>query len=314
MPASDISSPSLPSPGASEISENSEATSNTAYALRSDQEYLVTLQYRDASNLNARIALHQRFGHNTSPWQRWVFDQLIKAMQESPPRKGRVTTRVLEIGCGPARLWVENADRIPPDWAITLVDLSAGMVDEARQSIGVAFGPEQRIPFSFTVADAQSLPFAHETFDAVVANHMLYHVPDRTKAISEIRRVLRAGAPLIAATNGEAHLRELDELAARFLPETAGANRHFSEDFTLGNGADQLRASFASVEELRFPGDLEVTEAEPVVAYMASMVAVAPANLLTEERREAIRAYVEQQIATHGAFHITRVSGLFIAR
>ena len=44
--------------------------------------------------------------------------------------------------------------------------------------------------FKFEEIDAQSIPYETKTFDAVIANHMLYHVPDRAKAIAEIKRVL----------------------------------------------------------------------------------------------------------------------------
>ncbi|MCH8206807.1 MAG: class I SAM-dependent methyltransferase [Chloroflexi bacterium] len=97
-------------------------------------------------------------------------------------------SRILELGCGPAELWVKNIDRVPSAWRITLSDLSEGMVREARQNLqsGVS-------RFSFAVCDAQRVPFDDESFDAVIANHMLYHVSDRQRAYAEIRRVLRPG-------------------------------------------------------------------------------------------------------------------------
>lgn len=61
-----------------------------------DQSYLRGEQYQDAANLNARIALHQRFGTAKIGWHPWVFDQL-----DLPP-----DACVLELGCGPGLLWV----------------------------------------------------------------------------------------------------------------------------------------------------------------------------------------------------------------
>src|SRR5206468_935801 len=114
------------------------------------------------------------------------------------------TARILEIGCGPGRLWVENAARIPPGWALTLSDFSPGMAQEARRNLQTVAQPAR-----YLVCDAQALPFAAGHFDAVIANHMLYHVPDRARAFAAIRRVLRPGGTFYAATNGPAHLREL---------------------------------------------------------------------------------------------------------
>jgi hypothetical protein len=59
----------------------------------SDPEYL-TRQYRDASNLNARIALHERFSTNSYGLPRWIFDNFELQEQAS----------ILEAGCGP-RTW-----------------------------------------------------------------------------------------------------------------------------------------------------------------------------------------------------------------
>ena len=47
------------------------------------------------------------------------------------------------------------------------------------------------LKFTFGKIDAQSIPYEKDSFDAVIANHMLYHVPDLARTLSEIRRVLR---------------------------------------------------------------------------------------------------------------------------
>ncbi len=160
----------------------------------SNQTYLLTHQYNNAQKLGSRIQLHERFSTNTYDWQRWVFDHF------NMPSQGNV----LEIGCGPGMLWLKNADRIPELWNITLSDFSAGMLQEAQNNL-------RNIPhpFTFKVIDAQSIPFEDEHFDMIVANHMLYHVPDRAKALAEIRRILKPGGHFYAATNGKHHMQEM---------------------------------------------------------------------------------------------------------
>lgn len=173
----------------------------------SDRRYLRENQYRDASNLTARGGLHERFSTNGYGWHRWVFDRL------ELPADGWV----LELGCGPGWLWRENSSRVPATWTVMLSDFSQGMVREAERNLA-AVGLGQRARLSFAVADAGAIPFGAASFDAVVANHMLYHLPDLAGALSEVRRVLRPGGRFYAATNGRAHLQELDELLARFDP------------------------------------------------------------------------------------------------
>ena len=70
-------------------------------------------------------------------------------------------------------LWLTNRHRIPAGWDVTLSDLSAGMLVAAQHQIS-PYGHAIR----FVVQDAQALPFADHCFDAVIANHMLYHVPN----------------------------------------------------------------------------------------------------------------------------------------
>src|SRR5689334_22369017 len=90
-----------------------------------DPAYLRHEQYRTPGNLQARIDFHVRFRTNPEDWQLWVFDRL-----RLPP-----AARILEIGCGAGTLWLENRSRIPAGWEVTLSDLSAGMLAQARRSL-----------------------------------------------------------------------------------------------------------------------------------------------------------------------------------
>ena len=278
--------------------------------VRTNQEYLRTEQYKDASNLEARKRLHQRFSTNTYPWHRWVFDHLELS----------VGARVLELGCGPAWLWVENADRIPQAWEVTLSDFSEGMLAEAKRNVQGLNGS-----FSFRQLDAQDVPFDDASFDAVIANHMLYHVPDIPKALAEIRRVLKPGGRLYAATNGPGHLQELGTLQARLLGRESGRDYDISGSrrFGLQNGAALLEPFFPHVTLHRFEGDLEVTEAEPLVAYILSMNAlrdlmndVGAAGMdetAFEEKVAAFREYLAGRHEAEGSIHIGKETGLFEA-
>lgn len=248
---------------------------------RTDTKYLRAEQYADSSNLSARISIHQRFSTNRQPLFSWLFERM--ELEDG--------MRVLEVGCGAGTLWRENVERVPV-MSLVLTDASEGMLRDARRALagvrGVAWG----------VADVQSLPFSDGAFDAVIANYMLYHVPDLARAVSELRRVVRPGGVLFAATFGTANMRELHEVV--------GARR-FADLFGLESGLVALRSDFDEVTVERFPDGLVVTELEPLLAYAESMIG---ADGLTDDQR----AELARRVAQPGGFRITKDAGLLTAR
>lgn len=261
---------------------------------RTNDTSFVREQYATSANLDARIALHQNFSTAPEPFHDWLLNHV------SLPDNARV----LETGCGSGALWQHVRARIPASWKLTLSDYSYGMARTVQQKFVGS-------PFTFLNCDAQALPFANESFDGVFANHMLYHVPDLDRALGEIRRVLKRGGTLYAATNGIAHLRELGELVERV------TGRAFSDEtpdriFGLENGASLLERHFGSVTREVQENHLRVTEVEPLVAYIQSgwqyKAAGEKPALEAEFRRQ-----VQQEIETQGAFHITKSVGMFIA-
>ena len=265
----------------------------------------VARQYRDQANLNARIALHERFSTNRVGLSRWLFAQM-----DLPSR-----ARLLELGCGVGLFWTKNLDRLPPDWQVIRSDASPGMVREAARRLGAS-----QHPFTFATLDAQALPFAGGSFDAVIAHFMLYHVPDRRCALAEVVRVLRPDGVLFAATNGPRHMREAKDLAvqAGLLERDAAASGDAAE-FSLENGRMQLAPWFADVELRHYPDALVVTEAEPLLAYLLSGwdVQAVLDRLDPDEanhRVGTLRMLVEEQLAVSGELHLTKDSGVFIAR
>lgn len=98
--------------------------------------------------------------------------------------------RVLEIGCGSGHTACYLAQRL--QCQVTAVDLSATMIRAARRRVAEA-GLEGQVRCE--TADICWLPFAEGSFDYVIIQAVLMFV-DKTRALSEIRRVLRPGGQL----------------------------------------------------------------------------------------------------------------------
>ena len=102
--------------------------------------------------------------------------------------------RVLDIGTGPGFLAYEAADRIGPSGEIVGLDINESMLELAGKRCADLSNVR------FERADATALPMADATVDAVLCVQVYEFVPDTTKAISEIRRVLRPGGRAVIVT------------------------------------------------------------------------------------------------------------------
>ena len=266
-----------------------ERATNRAMTDWCDDRDALREQYAESDPLEARIALHRDYSTADVGLNPWRFARMRERLEPD--------SVVLCLGAGPGHLWADNADRVP--WTVYVTDASPGMVEEAREALADAGADFDR---TFAVCDAASLPYRSRRFDAVTANHMLYHVPDRRRALREIRRVLRSGGRLFATTNGESHMEVVREVMATVhgeaLPTASG--------FRLENGRLQLERVFESVETIRYDDDLRVTEVEPLVRYALSR------EEFDEDDAPALsRAFAER--FEDGTLEVTKDVGLFVA-
>ena len=98
----------------------------------------------------------------------------------------RPLTRVLEVAAGTGVVTRRLASGLPERVAIVATDLNQPMLDLAS-----AVGTSR--PVEWRQADVMQLPFADGTFDAVVCQFGVMFFPDKPRACSEVRRVLRSG-------------------------------------------------------------------------------------------------------------------------
>ena len=245
--------------------------------------------YKTPEKLNTRISIHEKYSENKQGFGNWIFQnfQLKEHM------------RILEVGCGTGGLWALNMDLIPAGCHITLTDTSEGMIDTVKQT----FGTESF--FAYALADVQALPFEDASFDVVIANMVMYHVPDRNRAFSEIARVLKSDGTLYCATYEE------NGMVADLIPMLDGFDLRDVRNltFTLQNGAAQMEPFFARVERLDYEDALLVTELEDILDYLYSLPS---ASFLSPEDRPAMKAALEQHMS-NGILRISKEYGMLVA-
>ncbi len=251
----------------------------------------VVRQYAGAENLNTRIAFQQRFSQNKMGFSPWLV-----AQYDFPAH-----ARVLELGCGTGAMWQNRQALIDGFDRLVLTDFSEGMLETTKETLSGLHGIE------FQQADIQELPFADGSFDFIIANMMLYHVPDRARAIGEVRRVLKQGGTFVCATYGEIGLPSyMGEVLKGIV--TMGT---LNSSFTLQNGAQLLKTQFAQVEKREYPDEFVVDDAGAIVDYLKSMTNMIVSGDFPEEE---ILAAIEQKMRSEGALHIPKQYGTFICQ
>lgn len=159
--------------------------------------------------------------------------------------------------------------------------------------------------------DVQALPFPDDAFDAVMAMHMLYHVPDIPAGVAEIRRVLRAGGTLYALTNSERAQHELLDLVT----SCGGSSAAFGDArFSNESGGALLLTAFDDVTLLEDTSTrLVVTDAECIVDEVVRLrYALEPSLAVDWEGFvDDVRSGAQAVVDRDGAFVMTENHGLF---
>ncbi|WP_314592007.1 class I SAM-dependent methyltransferase [Paenibacillus terrigena] len=267
-----------------------------------NKEDLQQRQYVNSGNFNARIYLNRMFSTNQFPWPCWIFDQ-FKLMDHA---------KVLELGGGNGLLWMANAQRIPAQWEITVTDISSGMLVDARGNLDALRGR-----LHFEVMDAEQIQYPDSTFDIVIANHMLYHVQDRRRALAEIKRVLKPGGTFYASTVGNRNMLEMRELVHEFDPhskynEVLGS---IETRFSLENGREQLLEYFGDVQLILYNDSLLVTESEAVVKYVLSLNGFSSDQVVLDQGSvDHFKEFIDRKMTqSNGQIYIQKSSGIFIS-
>ncbi|RHK23715.1 methyltransferase domain-containing protein [Ruminococcus sp. AF46-10NS] len=250
-------------------------------------------QYQNATNISSRINLHSLYSQNKQGWFPWIFQQChIK------PR-----LRILELGCGDGTLWTDNLALIPEDISITLSDISSGMLRDARRAIG-----SSDTRFAFRAFDCKKIPYKDESFDLVIANHVLFYCDDIPAVLKEICRVLSPEGHFLCSAYGKAHMQEVSQLVEDFDNRIVLSADKLYERFGRENGRKILEPFFPDAKWLSYEDFLLVQDAEPLISYVLSCHGNQNQYIL--DHYKEFRAFATKKTAK--GFRITKDAGVFL--
>ena len=212
---------------------------------------IVKNQYSSSSNLNTRISIHDKYSTNKMGFSNWIYSNY-----EIPEG-----ARILELGCGTGSMWIGKDEVVRKCGKLILSDFSEGMIETAKEKLS------SYDKIEYQVIDIQDIPYEDDSFDIVIANMMLYHVPDLKKGLSEVRRVLKEGGAFYCATFGEHGIMEyLSGILIEY-----GVEDNTNKNFTLQNGDQYLKSAFGKVERFDYKDSLAVTNIEDIIDYIYSL-------------------------------------------
>ncbi|MBX6311823.1 MAG: class I SAM-dependent methyltransferase [Isosphaeraceae bacterium] len=160
---------------------------------------------------------------------------------------------ILDVGVGPGRIPIALC-QADPKANVLGIDLAAAMIDRARLNVAAA-GLSDRIRLEW--ADAKALPYSDGSFEGVISNTILHHLPDPARAMAEMARLVAPGGTLLCrdlTRPGSAEA--LDQLVARYAgSEAPAAQAMFAASLHAALALDEVRAI---VRSLGLPEDAVV--------------------------------------------------------
>ncbi len=248
----------------------------------------VKKQYENADKLNTRISIHEKYSTNKTGFGNWIFSHYRIESGAS----------ILELGCGTGEMWLNKGAEIDRCGRLILSDFSDGMLNTARNNL------REYNKIEYQVIDIQDIPFEDSSFDIVIANMMLYHVPDIQRGLSEARRVMKDNGVFYCATYGEHGIMEyLSSLLGEY-----GVEDNANKSFTLQNGEAILSHCFGNVSRLEYADSLAVTDVDDMVDYIYSLAGM---SALSTIPREQVRQILLRHTAD-GVLNVPKEYGMFI--
>ncbi len=258
-------------------------------------------QYQNASNISARIRLHALYSQNKQGWFPWIYEQLCKIIHQHFSNNAPIS--ILELGCGDGSLWKDKRSQLPANFHIHLTDISEGMLRDTRRSLGA-----EDNHFTYTKCDCENLPFEDETYDIVIANHVLFYCDNIENACNEIRRVLKSNGYLISGTYGKKHMQEVSKLVQTFDNRIVLAADNLYDRFGKENGASILQPYFRHISWLEYEDNLFVPDSEALISYVLSCHGNQNQYIL--DKYQDFQAFVKRKVKN--GFYITKDAGIFL--
>lgn len=268
---------------------------------------LIRQSYMDPENLLIREQTHAQYSTPPIDFPHWMLTR---------HQSWRGDERVLDINPASGACF-----------EIGLKKLSQGQYVASDVAFGLLLGARHHQlsdQVQFVLNEIQSLAFADNTFDVILANHVLHHVTDLHAILEELHRVLKPSGILIASTDSQYTMAEFDTLTRRALtllgrPPKANDSFYsrFIEGFSLENGSRMLARHFRAVARHEIPSTFVFDDAKPVIKFLNSSRAARetslPEGVSWEDFIAVMADQIRRLISHFGELTVNKLSGVLLA-
>jgi ubiquinone/menaquinone biosynthesis C-methylase UbiE len=205
-----------------------------------------------------------------------IYDQIagmiyLGALRKFLPRvRVGSSPAILDLGCGTGINLLEAARALGPCGRLHGVDLSPGMIGQARRKASAA-----GVPATFEVGDAEHLALEDATFDLVICNSVYHWLSNRSRAVAEMSRVLRPGGQVlvncVADPGFYEWVRVVDQVRSRLFHEQQSWLPPLPTPAEL---MSHLRAADLALEHLEY--EVVPIPVQDAGAFLRTMTVIAP--------------------------------------
>jgi SAM-dependent methyltransferase len=259
-------------------------------------------QFRTTESWRIRHQTHEKYTFPRKPFIDWAMSLV--------PWRG--DERILDVGCGPGKYY-DYFQAQHPGLRYIGLDYSYAMVSDHKGNGQITRGT------------MEELPFADDSFDVVMANHVIYLAPDVEATIAEFKRVLKPGGMLIAATTSVGSTPQFRELFRRTIllvsPPGRAAEVKIPETlhrrFALENGTRLLSRQFFAVARYDLPSALVFPAVDPIMDYLEATRSIRESQLPEDVGWDQLMLIMREQLTnlmyTHKTLAVDKLTGVLMA-
>ena len=259
-----------------------------------DVSYLSHVQYADLTNLNSRWKLYDSVLPKVNIHGEGISSLDLSGIED-----------ILEVGCGAAENLTGLRQRGHKGKLIGC-DINPVLFEKAAKDPSL----------QFYTNSADALPFEANSFDAILAYFMLYHLPDVSKTLEEWNRVLKPDGRIVVSTFSSNNLpkhKRFKQQIANYLQCTPSPQ--FSSKFNFENAESVLTEHFTIHQTKLYLGRVVLSNPEPYLEFLDTIndfFDPAPPEEQWKIAKALVKSELEKEIELTGTYVDQVKRGLFI--